>query len=578
MKRASAAAALLAVAGAAAAAPPPPAAPWSAGPADLLMLHGKVYTPSGWAEAVAIRDGVIVAVGADAEVAARRGPATREIDLAGSAVFPGLHDMHVHVLFAGLEQTQCRLPPGARPDAIAAAVRDCARTAKPGEWILGGNWSGGVFAPGQQTAAFLDAVAPKNPVVLNDEAHHSLWLNTAALRAGGIDASTPDPRGGVIERDAAGTPNGLLREDATQLMRRVIPEPNDAAKRRALVLATGQMLSYGITSFTDASVRAGNLPALSSLARDGLLPQHARGCLVFGPTSPDGERLIRERAHFAHPNFRPDCVKIFLDGVPTEARTAAMLAPYVGESSETGNRGMLMMPQADLNLAVARFDAQGLSVKFHAAGDAAVRAALDAVEFARRKNGWGGPVHQVGHDTFVNAADIPRARDLHVAWEFSPYIWYPTPIADVDVRHAVGDERMERFVPIKDALATGALVVAGSDWSVVPSVNPWLAIETLVTREPPGGGPTALAAGQKIPLADAIRVFTANGAALMGRRHEVGSIEPGMRADLVVTTKNPFEIPIREVHTIAARYTVIDGRIVYDATRPAAPRSAVSAR
>src|SRR6185295_5746905 len=134
---------------------------------------------------------------------------------------------------------------------------------------------------------------------------------------------------------------------------------------------------------------------------------------------------------------------------------------------------------------------------FHAAGDAAVRAGLDAIEAARKANGYSGLHHDVGHNSFVQASDIARARALGATFEMSPYIWYPNPIIP-DIRKAVGEERMKRWIPVKEAIDSGALVVAGSDWAVVPSVDPWLAIETLVTRQVPGGGGETLGAAEKI--------------------------------------------------------------------------------
>jgi len=172
-------------------------------PADTILDGGNVYTPDGWAESIAIRDGVIVAVGDSASVDAFRIGSTEVIDLAGRTVFPGFHDVHVHPLIAGMQEFSCRLPPGATPDIISESVGECASRAEPGEWINGGNWVAAVFEPGQQTRQFLDAVSPDNPVFLYDESHHSVWVNTMALEVAGIDRDTPDPEGGIIEPAAA---------------------------------------------------------------------------------------------------------------------------------------------------------------------------------------------------------------------------------------------------------------------------------------------------------------------------------------------------------------------------------------
>ncbi len=535
---------------------------------DLIMTNGQIKTPSGWAEAVAIRDGIIVAVGEANTIVAMGSRETQVLDLGGHTVLPGLHDLHVHPLLAGMEMSLCGFEPGASPQAIAGAVGACATEKQRGEWVQGGNWVAAVFEPGQQNRAFLDAIAPDNPVFLYDESHHSAWVNSKALERAGITRDTPDPQGGIIERDPTGEPNGLLRESAVSLVAGIIPPASEDTKREALILATNQMLSYGITSFTAAYVTPWNLGTLAAVSKEGLIKQRVRGCMSWSPDPGEangvGESFIAARRTYAGPRFSTDCVKIILDGVPTESHTAAMLEPY----EDSKKKGLLMIPQDVLERAVTRFDRQGLHIKFHAAGDAAVRAAIDAVATAREINGFGGSMHDVGHNSFVNLADIPRARDVHMSWEFSPYIWYPTPIAADDIRAAVGDERMKRWIPIKDAVDSGALVVVGSDWPVVPAVNPWLAIETMVTRQKPGGSEETLGEQERIALDDALRILTENGARLMGHRDEVGSIEVGMHADVIVTETNPFDMPITQLHAMKVKMTFIDGKKVFDAALP----------
>jgi predicted amidohydrolase YtcJ len=223
-----------------------------------------------------------------------------------------------------------------------------------------------------------------------------------------------------------------------------------------------------------------------------------------------------------------------------------------------------MVPPKVLGEAVTDFDRRGFTVKFHAAGDAAVRAGLDAIEAARRANGFSGNLHDVGHNSFVQMSDIGRARALGATFEMSPYIWYPNPIIP-DIAKAIGPERMRRWIPVKDAIDSGALVVPGSDWSVVPSVNPWIAIETLVTRQPPGGGGEPLGAAERITLQQAFDLFTINAARQMGNANKVGRIEPGMLADVLVLDRNPFKIPVTDIHNTHVRMTLINGEVVYRA-------------
>jgi predicted amidohydrolase YtcJ len=540
----------------------------------LILTGGKVKTPQGWVEAVAISDGVIAAVGDSQSIKARKAKGTQVVELDGKTVLPGLGDMHVHSTRGGLEQIACKIPPGSGADVIAQVVAECAAASEPGVWVTGGNWVAAGFEPGQQNRAFLDKVAPDNPVALFDESHHSLWVNSAALELAGIAADTPNPDGGVIDRDSGGEATGLLRETAMGLVLDVAPPATEAELAEALHLAGNQMLAYGITSFTDAGpFDPSYIGNMSELSGEGKLQQRVRVCMRWTPLAGDdpdvrGETLINSRANYEQPRLLTDCVKIVLDGVPTESRTAVMLEPYFHEDGEEATTGLPMIPSDILNPAVAEFDRQGLHVKFHAAGDGAVRQAIDAVAFARAQNGWGGPPHDVCHNSFVNLADIPRVRDLEMTWEFSPYIWFPTPISEQDITRVIGEERMKRWIPIKDALETDARVVAGSDWPVVPSVNPWLAIETMVTRQVPGGGAKELGSSQKVTLEQAMSIFTENAAEYMGMRDKFGSIEPGMLADIIVVEKNPYEVPITEVHKTKVLMTFINGEKVFDLASP----------
>jgi predicted amidohydrolase YtcJ len=263
---------------------------------------------------------------------------------------------------------------------------------------------------------------------------------------------------------------------------------------------------------------------------------------------------------------------MFLDGVPTESHTGAMLEPYVDSREDAADtrpkRGLLLVPQGELDAVVSHFDALGLALKFHAAGDAAVRAAINAVQAAHLTNGFGGPMHAVAHSTFVSPQDVPRVSSVQMAWEFSPYIWYPTPMVSVDIQKAVGDERMRRWMPLREAVDTRALVVAGSDWSVVPSVNPWLGIETMVTRQVPGGGRETVGASEAVSLDEAFRIFTLNAARLERQDYALGTIEVGKHADLVVTKENPWKIPVTSIHDVHVTMTFIDGEQVYDSQRP----------
>ncbi|MEU6820836.1 amidohydrolase [Streptomyces atriruber] len=534
--------------------------------ADTILVGGPVRTSSGWAEGLTVRDGVIETVGGREDVLRRRGPDTRVTDLAGDTVLPGLHDLHVHPIYAGIRERRCKIPQGSGlADTLRIVADHVSRTA-PGAWVLGGQWDAFALG-GTPDRTMLDAVAPGHPVLLEDTSGHSSWANSAALAIAGIGPGTPDPSGGIFERDAAGDPTGIQRETAADLLAASAPKPADDEVEAALEWALGEMLSYGITSFTEAAVgfTAGTraeLRAYTRLAARGAVRQRVRLSLVWSPYDPTCEDVIAKRNLYASAHIAPDCVKIFLDGVPTDSHTAAMLEPYKdtveGRGDDASRHGMLVIAPAVLDQAVTRFDRMGITVKFHAAGDAAVRAALDAVEAARTANGHGPCMHNVGHCTFVSKTDIERAARIGATFEVSPYLWRPSPICS-DIAAAVGQEAVERAWPVREMIDARALVVPGSDWCVVPSVSPWSAMETLVTRQEPGGSADRFGASQAITLDEAFDLFTVNAARQEGMSHRVGRIEPGMLADLVVVDRNPFEVPITQVHATEVKMTFVEG-------------------
>jgi predicted amidohydrolase YtcJ len=536
---------------------PPPAE------ADLALTNGHIYTPSGWASAMAVRKGVIVAIGDAASIQPHMAAATRRIDLQGASVLPGLHDMHVHPTGAGQAEMQCKLRQGALPAEVLSTTAACVKAKKPGEWITGRAYEAAAFGSTPPNKAMLDKVAPANPVIFTDISGHSAWANSLALKLAGVTRDTPNPPNGIIERDASGEPTGILREASGEgLVTALIPPPSRADTAKALKWALDTMLAQGVTALDDAFVTEDVAQAYADLADAGQLHQRVRGCLFWGD-----EGLIARRGLYARDRFSPSCIKIILDGVPTDSHTAAMLedyAPLEGRSDAGRERGLLMVPPDKLDAALIRFDAMGLTVKMHAAGDGAVHEALDAIEAARKANGFSGLLHDPAHNSFVRMSDIQRARALGAAFEFSPYIWFESPII-ADIRKAVGPEQMLRWIPVKDALDAGVLTVPGSDWSVVPSVNPWIAIETLVTRQQPGGIGAPLGEAERISLKQAIDLYTINSARQRYEADRLGSIEPGKLADLTVIDRNIFEVPITTVHDTRVLMTIIGGEIVYDA-------------
>ncbi len=549
-----------------------------AAPADLVLQNGGIYTADPAqprAEALAIRDGQIVAVGRNADVAPWIGLRTRVVDLSGRLALPGFHDAHVHPLGAGHSMLGCPLQDEASVEALLSRVRSCAE-ASQGEWVIGDDFDLSLFADGNPQKSLLDAVVPDRPVLLRATDGHNWWLNSRGLERAGISAATPDPPKGVIERDPrTGEPSGVLRETAQDLVTPLLPVPTPAQDVRALRAALAEISRYGITSFIDASVGETEWRAYHSLDAAGELPARVRTSLTWGVFSEhpgaDFERVLASRQQFASERVDTDSVKIFVDGV-LEGETAALLEPYTGMGE---HRGELNVEPEALADAVTRFDAMGLQVHMHAIGDRAVQAGLDAVAQARARNGPSDNRHHIAHLQLIGTDDIPRFAELEVAANFQSLWAYPDAwIMGIDLP-VVGRERVERMYPIGSVQRAGGRIVGGSDWSV-SSVNPLEAIETAILREDASGElPGVLNPAERVDLPTMLDAYTRQGAWLMHHDERVGSLEVGKRADLVVLARDLFEIPAAEIGEVPVLFTLLDGRVVYEAERAAAVRPGV---
>ncbi|WP_225635105.1 amidohydrolase [Streptomyces solaniscabiei] len=551
----------------------PPTA--SAGPADLVLTGGPVHTVDparSRATAVAVRDGRIAAVGHD-EVRALIGPRTEVVDLAGKLLLPGFQDAHVHPQGAGLELGLCHLGDTTDPDEYLRRIRAYADEHPDAEWITGGGWSMEAFPGGAPTAAALDAIIPDRPVFLPNRDHHGAWVNSRALERAGIDARTPDPADGRIERDAAGNPTGMLQEGAAHLVGALVPDPAPDEQLAALLRAQSVLHSHGVTAWQDAIVGAYTnmtdpAPAYRAALDRGLLTARVVGALWW-----DRERgaeqipeLVARREELTRDRFRATTVKIMQDGI-AENHTAAMLDPYLtGCGCASDNSGISFVAPAELRKYVTELDAAGFQVHFHALGDRAVREALDAVQAAREANGWRDTRHHLAHLQVVHPADVPRFRTLGATANLQMLWAAHEPQMDELTLPFLGAERGTRQYPFGDLLRAGATLAAGSDWPV-SSPDPLQAIHVAVNRvapEAPEGTPVFLPE-QRLDLGTAVAAYTAGGAYANHLDDVTGSITVGKAADLVVLDRDPFAGPPEEIAATRVLETFVAGRRVHAA-------------
>jgi predicted amidohydrolase YtcJ len=569
--------------------------------ADLVLTGGKVRTPahpSGFAEALAVRGGVIVAVGSDDEIRELTGRRTRVVGLGGRLVLPGFGDAHVHPVSGGLESLRCNLVGLRARQQCLDAVAEYCESVPPGAWVLGGGWTMSAFPGGLPVAADLDAVTGGRPAFLPNRDHHSAWVNTEALRRAGIDARTPDPADGRVERDEAGRPTGALHDGAMRLVTRLIPETSDAELLTALVAGQTHLHSLGITSYQDACVGAAaelgmpdSFGAYQMAADYGFLTSHVTGALWWdrdrGLDQIDDLLARREEADGGHPGqaqpgsaqpgsaqpgsaqFRATTVKLMLDGV-CETFTAAMSAPYLDRSGHpTDHSGRLFIEPEVLNEAARRLGAEGFQLHFHAIGDRAVTAALDAVAGLPAGQRLAAR-HHLAHLQFITPRDMGRFADLGVVANFQPLWACSTVQMDELTLPFVGPERTRWQYQIGALLGLGTRIAFGSDWPV-SSADPLQEMHVAVNRvlserlgqpgEPECENP--FLPDQAITVEAAVDAFTAGVAWVNHEEDVAGRLRPGTRADVAVLDQDIFTVPAEDIGSTSVVMTVAGGTVVF---------------
>jgi predicted amidohydrolase YtcJ len=541
--------------------------------ADVVLTGAVVYTMEPArprAEAIAIRAGRIVHVGSDETVQPFIAAETRVEDLGGQTVLPGLHDSHTHLIWSGAELEDVSLSEATTMEELQAAIAARAAEKPDAPWIRGGGWDVSLFE-GKLHKSQLDELVPDRPVYMSSVDGHSAWVNSAALAAAGITATTPDPPGGRIERDAGGEPSGVLRESAMALVSKLIPPYSEEQVDEGLARAQAEAGSYGITSIVEASTQPWMLAGYQRFADRGALTVRVHAAVKIDPAK--GARQIQDilalRRRYGAGLVQVNAVKLFLDGV-IESKTAYMIEPYTG-----GINGIPNFTDTALADIVLASDDAGLQLHAHVIGDGAVRQMLNALDALVAARGAADRRPVLAHLEVIDPADLPRfgVHGVHAA--FSPLWAYPDRYITELTVPVIGPACSEWLYPIASVKQAGGVLVAGSDWNV-SSMDPFDGIEVAITRQAPEGetGP-ALTPQQRVTLQDMLEAYTINGARASFVEAELGSITEGKRADLVVLDRDPFAIQAAELSEVRVLRTLLDGREVYRAT-PARARGATA--
>ena len=548
----------------------------------VLYVNGQVYQgdkfKQSWAEAFAIKGDKIVQVGTTDEILKLRDKDASVVDLRGHTVLPGLIDDHLHPEMAVEQYNNVIVDELATTweefkQIVATELRDHPEK----EWVFGGNldylWDDGsdIQMFGQPShKRILDELIPDKPAFFWETSGHAALVNSKALEVVGITDDSPDPIGGHYVKDENGKLTGVLRELAAHVVWErflaTLPEPKVIGEQQLKPMFS-YLNSFGLTSITEPWSREMYGKAFKYLDDNKELTiritTYATDTVDFA--TKEMQELSKQYI-YNHKDYSGDMVqlvgvKYILDGAAA-GQTAVVVEPYEG----TDYHGPWRNTPEDYREGLHRYDEMGLVVHAHCAGDGAARMVLDAVEELRKKPGNNADKlqHRIAHTSLIHPDDVPRIAELNVWAEFSPVFWYDMPAVQVAAKD-IGEHRVKKYMyPIKPIVDSGASVSIGTDWAVTP-VNPFIALETVVTRRDPGvtEGPSLNAEEYAIPLETAVWMYTQGGADSQKLGDKIGSITAGKFADFVVLDQNIFEVPIHEVHKTKPLSTVVGGQDVY---------------
>lgn len=528
--------------------------------ADLVVTGGMVWTGLSRGGprpgAVAVTRGKVLAVGDSADVARFVGPRTLLVRASGGLVVPGFTDGHTHFVDGGFQLASVDLRDARTPAEFVRRIKEFARTRKPGEWILGGDWDHTLW-PGQPLPRheWIDSITPDNPVFVNRLDGHEALANAAALRAAGVTKDTPTPPGGEIPRDPqSGEPLGIFKDRALDVIGRTIPEPTPERRDSALARALAFAASLGVTATAHMSASWADLASYRRLERAGRLTLRAALYLPL-----ESWRAVADTVRLR--GAGDEWVKIgglkgFMDG-SAGSRTAYFFEPY---SDSAGYYGLLQHPEADMRGWIGSADAAGLQIAVHAIGDRANAIVLAIYDSVARAHGPRDRRFRVEHAQHLRPQDIPRFGQLGVIASMQPY----HAIDDGRwVEQRIGPVRIKTTYAFRTLLDTGASLAFGSDWTVAP-LDPLLGVYAAVTRRTlDGKNPNGWVPEQKITLEEALRAYTAGNAFATFDERTRGALAPGYDADIVVLDRNLFTVPPESLNTVRVKVTIVGGKIVY---------------
>lgn len=526
--------------------------------ADIVFRNGVVWSgvaDSETATALAIVDDRIMRVGSDGDIDALIGSGTREVDLEGRLIVPGFIDNHTHFMNGGFQLASVDLRDAATPEEFARRIGEFARDLPEGRWITGGDWDHEQWGGELPRAEWIDQLTPNHPVFVRRLDGHMGLANSLALEQAGITIETADPDGGTIVRDpSTGEAAGILRDNAMGLVSRLIPERSEAELDEAFARAQQHALARGVTMINDMGAWS-HLETYRRVQGRGELDMRIYSFVPLG-TWQRLETYV-EREGRGDDRLAWGALKGFVDG-SLGSTTAWFYDPYT-DSPETS--GLLTTDTTALRQWVVDADAAGLHVTVHAIGDRANDWLLDVFDEAAENNGERDRRFRIEHAQHLTPEAIDRMNEQHVIPSMQPYH------AIDDGRWAenrIGPDRLQTTYPFRSLLGADARLTFGSDWTVAP-IDPLLGIYAAVTRRTiDGANPDGWVPEQIISVEEALHAYTSANAYASYRESDLGTLEEGRIADLVVLSDNLLEIDPVRIPDLLVDMTVVGGEVVFE--------------
>jgi predicted amidohydrolase YtcJ len=538
------------------------ATPALAQPADLVLRGGNIITVDpDWhvAQAVAVRGGRFVVIGDDATVARYIGPNTQVVELNGKTVVPGLIDSHLHQLFHALNGPQVQLLGAKSVADVQKAVAERVARTEAGKWVTASmGWHESILEEGRMPTRWeLDAISANHPVFI-PRGGHVITVNSKALELAGITKDTPNPDGGVIVRDEKGEATGVLLENATYLVRKILPPP-PANMAELLKIAMHDLNSYGIVSVIEPGLNEQQMALYNALRQAGDMTVRTDVLYRALKKSEVEKGIAAIKAQKNDDMLRFVGIKFLLDGGVEGGRMNWPYRIVPGEQPDANYRGVLLLPPGGEDEYVEGLkliaDA-GLQAQTHAVGDETIDVIVRSYARVNAEKPIKPLRWTIMHLFHPSNAALKKMAEIGIMATMQDH---PVLLGH-NQRRWWGDEHAAYAIPIREAIDAGILVGGGTDGPVVP-VDPYLSMWWMTTRQVLKG--YALGKEHAITPNEALTLYTINNARIMGVEAERGSIEVGKLADLAVLSQDILAVPPDAIRDTKALMTVVGGKVVY---------------